>query len=326
METTEITFIVSQKTKQAFELALCFSDKDKNEVFESLVKEYAAKVLKEYGAEPCESPLESEFVADSKNVSENKSKALAKIPVWATSRKRQIGAQIVKAFFLCESNGVASRNAMREMFLKNNPDKTAGSFDGNFVSMCTEKGNSHGLFFVVSGDNVCATGNIEHTLFSYRDEFLEEKKEEPSMGYKLCPICQLNIIEEDEEKCNVCGGEAQVSNFLPHTSVTIDLHYLLSSFYVYCKTPGIDSGKAQSYVNAIQYLCDFLGVHQINEQIVAKFKSLEIEISRFNNATRIKLLNFLERRRQSSYLTGGFIRAALRYFYPFWEQYKNKGF
>ena len=326
METTEITFIVSKKTKSAFELALYFSDKDKNEVFELLVKEYAAKVLKEYGAESCEPPLESDFVVDSKNVNENKSKALAKIPVWATNRKGQIGAQIVKAFFLCESNGVASRNAMREVFLKNNPDKTAWSFDGNLASMCTEKGNSHGLFFVVSGDNVCASGNIENTLFSYRDEFLEKQKEEPSMGYKLCPICQLNMIEEDEEKCNVCGGGVQESYSHPHASATIDSHYLLKSFYSYCKTPGIDSGKAQSYVNAIQYLCDFLSVHQINEQIVAKFKSLEIEIARSNNATRIKLLNFLERRRQSSYLTGGFMRAALRYFYPFWEQYKNKNF
>ena len=326
MENTEITFIVSKKTKQAFELALYFSDKDKNEVFELLVKEYAAKVLREYGAEPCETPLESDFIDDAKNIRESKSKALAKIPVWATSRKGQIGAQIVKAFFLCESNGAASRKAMREIFLKNNPDKSAWSFDGNLTSMCTEKGNSHGLFFVVSGDNVWASGDIEDTLFSYREDFLEEKKEESSMGYKLCPICQLNMIEEEEEKCNVCGGEKKESCAIPHESVTIDLHNLLKSFYAYCKTPGIDSGKAQSYVNAIQYLCDFLGVYQINELIVAKFKSLEIEFSRSNNATRIKLLNFLERRRQSSYLTGGFIRAALRYFYPFWEQYKNKDF
>ena len=226
METTEITFIVSKKTKQAFELALCFSDKDKNEVFELLVKEYAAKVLKEYGAESCEPPLESDFVVDSKNVNENKSKALAKIPVWATNRKGQIGAQIVKAFFLCESNGVASRNAMREAFLKNNPDKNAWSFDGNFASMCTEKGNSHGLFFVVSGDNVRASENIENTLFSYRNEFLEDKKEETTMRYKLCPICQLNMIEENEEKCNICGGNKQTTYTIPHSSTTIDLEYL----------------------------------------------------------------------------------------------------
>lgn len=146
------------------------------------------------------------------------------------------------------------------------------------------------------------------------------------MGYKLCPICQLNMIEENKEKCNLCGEGAQATYSKSHTSAAIDLYYLLKSFYIYCKTPGIDSGKAQSYVNAIQYLCDFLGVRQINEQVVAKFQSLEFEIYRFNNVTRKNLLRFLENRRQGSYLTGGFIRAALKYFYPFWREYKNKNF
>jgi hypothetical protein len=109
-----------------------------------------------------------------------------------------------------------------------------------------------------------------------------------------------------------------------YTSATIDLHYLLKGFYYYCKTPGIDSGKAQSYVNAIQYLCDFLGVHHIDEKVVAKFKNLEFNIYRSNSDVRNNLLTFLKSRRQSSYLTGGFIRAALKYFYPFWEEYKNK--
>lgn len=172
METTEITFIVSEKTKRAFELALYFSDKDKNEIFENLVREYVARVLREYGAESCEPPLESDFIGEPKNVKECKSKALAKIPIWATSRKGQIGAQIVKAFFLCECNGVANRNEMRETFLKNNPDKTAWSFDNNFASMCTEKGNSHGLFFVLSGMQIRSAENIKETLYQYRDDFL----------------------------------------------------------------------------------------------------------------------------------------------------------
>lgn len=172
METTEISFVVSEKTKQAFDLALYFAGEDKNEVFELLVKDYVAKVLKEYGAEPSAPPLESDFVDNSKELKGSKSKALTKIPVWATSRKGQIGAQIVKAFFLCEINGVASRDSMREMFLKNNPDKTAWSFDNNFASMCTEKGNSHGLFFVLSGTHIRPAENIKETLYQYKDEFL----------------------------------------------------------------------------------------------------------------------------------------------------------
>ena len=105
-----------------------------------------------------------------------------------------------------------------------------------------------------------------------------------------------------------------------------DMYNLLESFKVYCKTPGIDSGKAQSYVNAIQYLCDFLGVRHIDEQTVVKFKNLEFTIYRSNSEERNNLLTFLKNRRQSSYLTRGFIRAALKYFYPFWEQYRDKDF
>ena len=125
------------------------------------------KVLKKYQVELSDPPSEEDFI------STQESKALAKIPIWATRRRGQIGAQIVKAFFLCEKNGVANRNDMRDAFLRNNPDKTAWSFDNNFASMCTEKGNSHGRFFVLSGSNVYPDSNVKEVLYLYRDEFLQ---------------------------------------------------------------------------------------------------------------------------------------------------------
>ena len=97
---------------------------------------------------------------------------------------------------------------------------------------------------------------------------------------------------------------------------------LLANFKEYCKTPGTDSGKAQSYANAIQYLCDFLGVESINECVVDKFRAIEKHITWSNDETRRQLLAFLEKRHQKSYLCGGFIQAALKYFYPFWETYR----
>lgn len=164
MNSAKLTFTVSEKTKQAFDLALLISGKDRDEVFELLAKEFAVKVLKDSQVALCKPPSENDF---------HPPKALAKIPVWATSRKGQIGAQIVKAFFLCEKNGVANRNEMREIFLTNNPLKTAWSFDGNFASMCTEKGNSHGLFFVLSGIEIRVAEEIKETLYKYRDDFLK---------------------------------------------------------------------------------------------------------------------------------------------------------
>ena len=169
MKQTEIIFNVAEETKQAFDLAVFISGKDKNEIFEKLVKDFAVKVLRDYRVIPSSPPLESDFIDDSTS----NSKVLAKIPVWATKRKKQIGAQIVKAFFLCEVNGVANRDAMREAFLKYNPDKTAWTFDNNFGSMCTEKGNSHGLFFVLSGREIRPADSIKETLYQYKEEFLK---------------------------------------------------------------------------------------------------------------------------------------------------------
>ncbi len=163
----QITFNVTEKTKQAFEVALFLSGKEKDEVFESLAKEFAVKVLKKYQIELSEPPSEEDFEP------EDCSKALAKIPVWAARRRGQIGAQIVKAFFLCEVDGIANRSEMREVFLKNNPDKTAASFDNNFASMCTEKGNSQGKFFVLTGSEVCPHSSVRETLYKYREEFLK---------------------------------------------------------------------------------------------------------------------------------------------------------
>ena len=40
-------------------------------------------------------------------------------------------------------------------------------------------------------------------------------------------------------------------------------------FEDYCKTPGVDSGKARSYAKAIEYLCDYLKITEIDAQSVS---------------------------------------------------------
>ena len=88
-------------------------------------------------------------------------------------------------------------------------------------------------------------------------------------------------------------------------------------FEEYCITPGVDSGKARSYSRAIQYLCDYLSIFQIDEQTITTLKSIENAINDKNSLEYQKLLLFLAGRRQKSYLEGGFIKAALRYFFAF---------
>ena len=88
-------------------------------------------------------------------------------------------------------------------------------------------------------------------------------------------------------------------------------------FEEYCITPGVDSGKARSYSRAIQYLCDYLNILQIDEQAVTKLKGIEHAINDKHSREYQNLLVFLTGRRQKSYLEGGFIKAALTYFFAF---------
>ena len=90
-------------------------------------------------------------------------------------------------------------------------------------------------------------------------------------------------------------------------------------FEEYCKTPGVDSGKARSYAKAIQYLCEYLNIIEIDVQSVARIKSLENDIYNKNSALYQSLLLFLTGRGQKSYLDSGYIKASLKYFFAFFQ-------
>ncbi len=62
----------------------------------------------------------------------------------------------------------------------------------------------------------------------------------------------------------------------------------LSQFEEYCKTPGVDSGKARSYAKAVDYLCDYLEITEINVQSIGRLKSLESDICDKNSALHHK--------------------------------------
>lgn len=91
----------------------------------------------------------------------------------------------------------------------------------------------------------------------------------------------------------------------------------LNRFEDFCKTPGIESGKARSYANAIAYLCDYLKISVIDAKSVSYIKSIENSIYDKNSALYKDLLSFLSTRNQKSYLSKGYIKAALKYFFEF---------
>ena len=90
-------------------------------------------------------------------------------------------------------------------------------------------------------------------------------------------------------------------------------------FEEYCKTPGVTSGKARSYAKAIEYLCDYLKITEIDVQSVAKIKSLELDIYNKNSDFYKCLLFFLMGRGQKSYLENGYIKASLKYFFAYFK-------
>ena len=113
-------------------------------------------------------------------------------------------------------------------------------------------------------------------------------------------------------------------------NVALDAHYFkdvavmkqtfFEQFEEYCITPGMDSGKARSYSRAIQYLCDYLNISQVDGQTVTKLKSIENTINDKHSREYQNLLIFLAGRCQKSYLEGGFIKAALTYFFAFCKE------
>ena len=95
------------------------------------------------------------------------------------------------------------------------------------------------------------------------------------------------------------------------------LEKFLIQFEEYCITPGIDSGKARSYAKAVEYLCDYLKISVINEETTLMIRNIEHNVYDKNSKTYQELLSFLSSRGQKSYLTKGFIKAALKYFFNF---------
>lgn len=96
-----------------------------------------------------------------------------------------------------------------------------------------------------------------------------------------------------------------------------------TAFEKYCKTPGVDSGKARSYAKAIEYLCDYLAITTLDVQSVELIKRLENDIYDKQSDLYNKLLFFLAGRGQRSYLENGYIKAALKYFFAFFKYYNS---
>lgn len=88
-------------------------------------------------------------------------------------------------------------------------------------------------------------------------------------------------------------------------------------FVPFCVTPGFGGGKSRSYYLAIRYLAEYMGLQDLSSGNARKILSKDREIR--NPACNFyrQLEQWLEPRHQKSYLTKGYIKAAMSYFQRF---------
>lgn len=92
-----------------------------------------------------------------------------------------------------------------------------------------------------------------------------------------------------------------------------------NEFEEFCKSPSVNSGKARSYTKAIRYLCDYMGINEMNEETVGKIRMVENGIKDKDSAFYRGLLEFLDGQKRRSYLENGFISAALKYLFAYYK-------
>jgi len=99
--------------------------------------------------------------------------AIYKIPKWAM-KPNQYNHRIIRAYFqLLHENGRVTRIALEERCqnIQAHPEVFVKDFKGNFASMKTDKGNSHGKVFIEDGNNILIWENVVETLEKYRTHF-----------------------------------------------------------------------------------------------------------------------------------------------------------
>lgn len=101
-------------------------------------------------------------------------KAIDRIPKWAMSSD-QNNYKIIRAYFqiLSESGRVnCPELEARCQNEKGHPDVFVRDFKGNFASMKTNKGKSHGKVFIDDGYNIKIWDEVFETLERYRNQFM----------------------------------------------------------------------------------------------------------------------------------------------------------
>ena len=139
-----------------------------------LYKMYSA-TQHDLNALPAPPQIKNVSPAVRKTTSYTEMKAIDKIPKWATSPE-QNNHRIIRAYFqLLSESGRVNRPALETRCQNEveHPDVYVRDFRGNFASMKTDKGNSHGKVFEDDGYNIKIWTKVSDTLEAYKSMFLK---------------------------------------------------------------------------------------------------------------------------------------------------------
>ena len=97
----------------------------------------------------------------------------------------------------------------------------------------------------------------------------------------------------------------------------MDFNTFEQLFEPFCKTEGVDSGKARSYFLAIKYLAEYLELPNLGNGNAYRILDKEAEVKDRGCHFYQELLRRWEDERRSSYLKNGFVQAAMPLFGTF---------
>jgi len=178
MDLIEYCFTIERRLLRKFQQVIELRGDVEHEVTRALIVRYISESLKQEDEELLktsgETPLVQQLLALDTKKSEDY-KALRRVAGWAR-RPDQSNHRILAAFFALEREGKVPKHELAALCAKSDTPFYVERFDGNFRSMCTEEGNSHGkVFNLCPNDDVKIWSAVEEYIRRYKGAFLIDK-------------------------------------------------------------------------------------------------------------------------------------------------------
>lgn len=166
----EVLLLLDNDVYEKFNLALCLTHEDENEVIERFMRNYIAK---SFGRTSQEYSINEEKQIISNLDKDYEGKAIQRIPHWAL-KPNQYNHKIIRAFFEAERiMGEVTIDAMERLCSdRERSELYVPTFKNNYAQMKIDGPKSYGKVFEDDGKRVWIWKEVENVLYRYKDKFL----------------------------------------------------------------------------------------------------------------------------------------------------------